>query len=94
MSSISRETLKYQIEAQNINDEFSVAFTKKGKVIWHLMNGKSGKLVKTVTNVVNGECKKLYFFLRADTVNSPELKIKGKPVSDGKGMSTMPNRIY
>lgn len=49
-------------------DKYVVAVIKKNKVIEHIINGKSGKFEKTVV-----------FFLRADTINSAEVKIRGNP---------------
>ena len=42
------ETLQCQMEPENIVDNYAVAIIKKGKIVGHLMNGKSGKFVKTV----------------------------------------------
>ena len=43
--------------------------------VWYLINDKSRKFAKTV-----------FFFLRADTINSAKLKITGKPMNDVKRM--------
>ena len=58
-------------------DKYAVAVINKDRVVGHLMEGKSGKLAKTV-----------FFFLRTDTINSVRVEITGKAVnkSKGKGM--------
>ena len=56
---------------------------KYAVVVGHLMNGKSEKFAKTV-----------FFFLRADTINSATVEITGKPINDGKGVGIqVPCRI-
>lgn len=52
-----RDILQCQMEPENIVDKYAVAVIKKNKVVGHLMNGKSGKFVKTI------------FYLRADEIN-------------------------
>ena len=77
------ETLQCQMEPDNVVDKYAVAVINKSKVVGHLMNGKSGKFAKTV-----------FFFLRADTINSATVEITGKPINDGKGMGMqVPCRI-
>ena len=63
-------------------DKYEVAVIKKGKVLKHLINGKSGIFTK------------LYFFLRADTVSSVEVKITEKPITGGKEMGPMQNQNF
>lgn len=46
--SIVRETLQCQTEPKNILDNNTVADINKGKVVGHLLYGKSGKSAKTV----------------------------------------------
>ena len=41
-----------------------------------------------------GYLQKLYFFLRADTVNSVEVKITEKPVTDSKEMAPLQNQNF
>ena len=62
------ETLQCQMAPESIVDKYAVtvAVIKKGKVFGRLNNCKSGKFGKTI------------FFLRADTINSAEVKITGK----------------
>ena len=51
---IVEQTLQCQIELKNTVDKYAVAVIKKGKVVMHLMNAKSGKFAQTI------------FFLRAE----------------------------
>ena len=48
MGSFFGEILQCQMEPENIVGKYAVAVIKKNKVVGHLMNGKSGKFVKTV----------------------------------------------
>ena len=52
----------------------AVAVIKKGKVVKHLMNGKKLKV-----------CKNCIYYLRADTVNSAEVKSPGYQYTMVKG---------
>ena len=67
------ETLQCQMEPDNVVDKYAVAVINKSKVVGHLMNGKSGKFAKTV-----------FFFLRADTINSATVEITGNPSAMAK----------
>ena len=70
------------MESKNIVDKYAVAVIKKCKVVKHLVNSKSGKFLKTV------------FFLRADTVNSAEVKITRKPIkNDDKDMGPIKSNL-
>ena len=60
------------MELENIVDKSAITVIKKGGIVEHLVSSKSGKLY--------------FFYLRADLINSAEVKITGKPINNGKGM--------
>ena len=71
------EELRAVREPQNIVDKYAVSVTKAGKVVRHLMKGKTGQFAKII-----------FYFLRADKQNSCTAVVTGKAVNrgDGEGM--------
>ena len=63
------------MEPDNAVDKYAVAVMNKGRVVRHLMKGKSGKFAKTV-----------FCILRASEINSATMKIIGKAANKGKGI--------
>lgn len=73
------EELTAIMEPQNIEDKFAVAITREehGSPVGHLPKGRSGRFAKTI-----------FYFLRANDLNTCTLVVTGKVVNegDGKGM--------
>ena len=71
------ESLLSEREPNNPKDKYAVCVKKENKIVGHLPLGKSGKFAKTI-----------FYFLRADELNSCKIVITGKPVNlgDGDGM--------
>ena len=59
-------------EPENEIDKYVVAITKDARVIGHLKKGKTGRYVKTV-----------FYFLRANPMNTAGITVTGKRVSSG-----------
>ena len=62
------------MEPDNAVDKYAVAVMNKDRVVGYLMKGRSRKFAKTV-----------FFFLRADEINSATVKITGKLLTKEKG---------
>ena len=54
-------------EPQNIVDKYAVSVTKAGKVVGHLMKGKTGRFAKII-----------FYFMRADKQNSCTTVVTGR----------------
>lgn len=63
-------------EPSNIVDKFAISVKRDGEVGGHLMNGKSGRLAKTI-----------FYFLRTVKKNTCTVVVTGKTVNRGDGES-------
>ena len=68
------ENLSTRPELENEIDKYAVAVTKDAWVIGHLKKGKTGRYAKTV-----------FYFLRANTMNTASITVTGKRVNFGGG---------
>ena len=71
------ESLTTRPELENEIDRYDVAVTKEAKVIGHLKKGETGRYAKTV-----------FYFLRANPLNTANIIVTGKRVNlgDGQGL--------
>ena len=71
------ENLKTRPEPENEIDKYAVAVVIGRKVVGHLKKGKTGRYAKTV-----------FYFMRADPLNSATITVTGKRVNlgDGQGL--------
>ena len=71
------ESLTTRPEPENEIDKYAVTVTKDAKVIGHLKKGETGRYVKTV-----------FYFLRANPMNTANITVTGKRVNlgDGQGL--------
>ena len=68
------ENLSTRSEPENEIDKYAVAITKDARVIGHLKKGKTGRYAKTV-----------FYFLRANLMNTISIIVTGKRVNVGDG---------
>ena len=68
------ENLSTRSEPENEIDKYAVAITKDARVIGHLKKGKTGRYAKTV-----------FYFLRANPMNTASITATGKRVDSGDG---------
>ena len=61
------ENLSTRLEPENEIDKYSVAVTKDARLVVHLNKGKTGRYAKTI-----------FYFLRANLVNSASITITKK----------------
>ena len=68
------KTLSTRPEPENEIDKYAVAVTKDARVIGYLKKGKTGRYTKTV-----------FYFLRANLMNTASITVTGKRVNFGDG---------
>ena len=68
------EFLSCNRESDKPMDKYAVCVNKENQIVGHLPLGKSGKFAKT-----------MFYFLRADKLNSCKIAVTGKPVNLGDG---------
>ena len=68
------ENLSTRPEPENKIDKYVVAVTKDARVTDHLKKGKTGRYAKTV-----------FYFLRANPMNTASITVTGKRVNFGDG---------
>jgi len=68
------ENLSTRPEPENEIDKYAVAVTKGARVVGHLKKGKTGRYAKTV-----------FYFLRANPMNTASITVTGKRVNFGDG---------
>ena len=74
MTPILGENLSTRPEPETEIDNYVVAVTKNARVIGHLKKGKTGRYAKTV-----------FYFLRANLMNTISIIVTGKRVNVGDG---------
>ena len=70
------ENLSTRPEPENEIDKYAVTVTKDAQLINHLKKGKTGRYAKTV-----------FYFLRADPINTASITVTGKRVNFADGQN-------
>ena len=79
------ENLSTRPEPENKIDKYVVAVTKDAEVIGNLKKGKTGRYAKTV-----------FYFLRANPMNTASITVTGKRVNfgDGQGLQVPSTNLF